>query len=210
MDHFTRSVAAIHAVDHGLARVVTPNYSLPESGVWLSPNLYVEGSEFGPIGLRVADYHLAACECVYIGPKPGNPGRHRLLLLPNGANLPEGVARELTPEGLPNAQDACELLWLAMYLPHRFKGVIFGDERGRSEEASQLEHTFFFAHLLAGNHRLLGATKDPHSTVWSVHGGHGGPLTSSVGVWSRLGLDKAVLPPQRVSTPSFVDLRRTD
>jgi hypothetical protein len=171
MYHFTRSVAAIHAVDHGLARAVTPNDPLPESGVWLSPNLYVEGSEFGPIGLRVADHHLAACECVYIGPKPGNPGRHRLLLLPNGANLPEGVARQPTPEGLPNAQDACELLLVGDVPAAQIEGVIFGDERGRSEEASQLEHTFFFAHLLAGNHRLLGATKDPHSTVWSVHGG---------------------------------------
>lgn len=171
MYHFTRSVAAIHAVDHGLAPAVTRNDRLREAGVWLSPNLYVQGSEFGSIGLRVAGQHLAPCECVYVGTKPGNPGRHRFLLLPNGADVPQGVAQQPTPDGLPNIHDACELFLLGDVPAARIDAVVFGDERGRNEEASQLEHTFFFAHLLANNHRLLGETRDPHSTVWSVHGG---------------------------------------
>jgi hypothetical protein len=171
MYHFTRSVAAIHAVDHGLARAVTPNDPLREAGVWLSPNRYIEGSEFGPIGLRVVASHLAACGCIYLGTKPGNPGRHRFLLLPNGVAVPQRVAGQPTPNGLPNAEDACELLLMGDVPAAQIDGVVFGDERWRDEEASQLEHTFFFAHLLANNPRLLGGTEDPHSTTWSVRGG---------------------------------------
>lgn len=171
MYHFTRSTAAVRAVDHGLVAAVTQNDPLQDAGVWLSPNRYVEGSEFGPIGLRVADAQLAACACVYVGTKPGNPGRHRFVLLPNGVGLPRRVTRQPTPEGQPNNYDASELLLVGDVPAAQIDGVVFGDERWRDREASQLEHAFFFAHLLATTHRLLGATENPHSTTWAVDGG---------------------------------------
>jgi hypothetical protein len=171
MYHFTRTIAASRAVDQGLAPAVTPNDQLQEAGVWLSPNVYMVGSVFGPIGLRVASDRLAGCDCVYIGPKPGNPGRHRFLLLPDGTDLPEPVVRQPTPDGLPNTETACELLLLGNVPTGQLDGVVFGDEQGINADESQLEHARFFAHLLASGHRLVGAIPHPHSTAGAPYGG---------------------------------------
>lgn len=172
--HFTRVIPASQAVDSGLTPRATPNDSIKEAGVWLSPNIYgsgTEGSFFGPIGLRVASAHLAGCVCVYVGLHSRYRSRHRFLLFPEGTEPPRDLRRQETPEGLPSATIPCELLLVGALPAAQLDGVVFGDEQGISERESQLEHARFFAHLLAGGHRLVGAIPYPHSTGEAPYGG---------------------------------------
>lgn len=174
MYHFTRVVAASRAVDDGLAVNVTPNDLLQVPGVWLSPNIYGSGSNgsfFGPIGLGIANAHLAGCACVYIGPNPRYRRRHRFLLLPNGVALPADVKPQNPPPGLPSATSPCELLLLGDVPAAQIDGVVFGNDQAITEREAQLEHARFFAHLLAQQHRLLGVIQYPHSTGEAVYGG---------------------------------------
>jgi hypothetical protein len=53
MYHFTTARSACGALVDGLVPAVTNGDDVQEAGVWLSPNLYLPGSYFGAIGLRV-------------------------------------------------------------------------------------------------------------------------------------------------------------
>lgn len=174
MYHFTHVVSATRAVTHGLTAQVTPSDPLQAAGVWLSPNVYgfgTEGSFFGPIGLRVASAHLTGCACLYVGPNPRHPSRHRFLLLPNGVGLPRGVQQQNAPKGLASATTSCELLLLGDVPAAQIDGVLFGDEQGISGQASQLEHARFLGYLLAEHRCLVGANPHPHSTEAAPYGG---------------------------------------